>query len=52
MHIFALKKFAEDMSPSLEKLLTIDFKTITNENKVLFDKLLSVTGMQFYYKSY
>ena len=47
-----IKKFAEDMSPLLEKLLTTDFKTITNENKVLFDKLLSVTGMQFYYKSY
>ena len=47
-----VKKFSEDISISLDKLLTTDFKTLTNENKVLFDELLSVTGMQFYYKSY
>ena len=47
-----IKKFADGMSIPFEKLLTTDFKTLTNENKVLFDELLSVTGMQFYYKSY
>jgi uncharacterized membrane protein YkvA (DUF1232 family) len=47
-----IKKFADGMSIPFEKLLTTDFKTLTNENKILFDELLSVTGMQFYYKSY
>ncbi len=47
-----VKKFAEGISISLDKLLTTDFKTLTNENKVLFDELLSVTVMQFYYKAY
>ena len=47
-----IKKFVDGMSIPFENLLTTDFKTLTNENKVLFDELLSVTGMQFYYKSY
>lgn len=47
-----IKKFADGMSIPFDTLLTTGFKTLTNENKVLFDELLSVTGMQFYYKSY
>ena len=35
---------------SVNQLLTIDFDIITNENKKLFDELLSVTGMRYYYR--
>ena len=35
---------------SVNQLLTSDFDTITNENKKLFDELLSVTGMRYYYR--
>ena len=35
---------------SINQLLTIDFDMITNENKKLFDELLSVTGMRYYYR--
>ena len=35
---------------SVNQLLTSDFDTITNENKNLFDELLSVTGMRYYYR--
>jgi len=35
---------------SVNQLLTSDFDTITNENKKLFDELLSITGMRYYYR--
>ena len=35
---------------SVNQLLTSDFDMITNENKKLFDELLSVTGMRYYYR--
>ena len=35
---------------SVNELLTSDFDKITNENKKLFDELLSVTGMRYYYR--
>ena len=35
---------------SVNQLLTSDFDKIANENKKLFDELLSVTGMRYYYR--
>ena len=35
---------------SVNQLLTSDFDKITNENKKLFDELLSITGMRYYYR--
>ena len=35
---------------SVNQLLTSDFDIITNENKKLFDELLSITGMRYYYR--
>ena len=35
---------------SVNQLLTSDFDKITKENKKLFDELLSVTGMRYYYR--
>ena len=35
---------------SVNQLLTSDFDKITNENKQLFDELLSITGMRYYYR--
>ena len=35
---------------SINQLLTSDFDMITNENKKLFDELLSITGMRYYYR--
>ena len=35
---------------SVNQLLTRDFDMIANENKKLFDELLSVTGMRYYYR--
>ena len=35
---------------SVNQLLTSDFDMIANENKKLFDELLSVTGMRYYYR--
>ena len=35
---------------SINQLLTSDFDMIANENKKLFDELLSVTGMRYYYR--
>ena len=47
-------KFIEEhttgLDYSLNQLLTTDFDKITNENKILFDQLLSVTGMRYYYR--
>ena len=35
---------------SVNQLLTSDFDKITSKNKKLFDELLSVTGMRYYYR--
>jgi len=35
---------------SVNQLLTSDFDKITKENKKLFDELLAVTGMRYYYR--
>ena len=35
---------------SVNQLLTSDFDMIAKENKKLFDELLSVTGMRYYYR--
>jgi len=35
---------------SINQLLTSDFDMIAKENKKLFDELLSVTGMRYYYR--
>jgi len=34
----------------MEQLLTNDFDKIKKENRKLFDELLALTGMRFYYK--
>ena len=47
-----IKNFTEQLDYPIEKLLTEDFDKITKENKLLFDELLSVSGMRFYYKDY
>ena len=35
---------------SVNQLLTSDFDIITSKNKKLFDELLSITGMRYYYR--
>ena len=35
---------------SVNQLLTSDFEIITSKNKKLFDELLSITGMRYYYR--
>ena len=45
-----LEEHAVDLDYSLNQLLTTDFDKITKENKKLFDDLLAVTGMRYYYR--
>ena len=47
-----LEKHSQSLNYSLKDLLTIDFDKITKENKRMFDELLSITGLRFYYKDY
>ena len=47
-----INNFAQDLDYPVEQLLTTDFDKITKQNKVLFDELLAVSGMRFYYKDY
>tara|TARA_B100001750_G_C15518088_1_gene608986 strand:- start:399 stop:857 length:459 start_codon:yes stop_codon:yes gene_type:complete len=47
-----INNFAQNLNYPVEQLLTTDFDKITKQNKVLFDELLAVSGMRFYYKDY
>ncbi len=47
-----INNFAQDLDCHVEQLLTTDFDKITKQNKVLFDELLTISGMRFYYKDY
>ena len=47
-----INNFSQDLDYPVEQLLTTDFDKITKQNKALFDKLLAVSGMRFYYKDY
>jgi hypothetical protein len=47
-----LEKHSQSLNYSLKELLTTDFDKITKENKLLFDELLTITGLRFYYKDY
>lgn len=47
-----LEKHSQSLNYSLKDLLTTDFDKITKENKLLFDELLTITGLRFYYKDY
>ena len=47
-----LEKHSQSLNYSLKDLLTTDFDKITKENKLMFDELLSITGLRFYYKDY
>ena len=47
-----INNFSQDLDYPVEQLLTTDFDKITKQNKVLFDELLAVSGMRFYYKDY
>ncbi len=47
-----INNFAQDLDYHVEQLLTTDFDKITKQNKVLFDELLTISGMRFYYKDY
>ena len=52
MDIESLEKHTQNLNYSLKELLTTDFDQITKENKTLFDELLIITGLRFYYKDY
>ena len=45
-----LEEHSVGLDYSLNQLLTTDFDKITKENKKLFDDLLAVTGMRYYYR--
>ena len=47
-----IKQFTGELNYSIDQLLTADYDKITKENKVLFEDLLTVSGMRFYYKDY
>ena len=47
-----IKKFTGELNYPIDSLLTTDYDKITKENKVLFEDLLTVSGMRFYYKDY
>ncbi len=52
INIEYLEKHTSSLNYSLKDLLTTDFDKISNENKELFDVLLKITGLRFYYKDY
>ena len=45
-----IKKHSRGFDYPMEQLLTNDFDKIKKENNKLFDELLALTGMRFYYK--
>ena len=47
-----INNFSQDLDYPVEQLLTTDFDKTTKQNKTLFDELLVVSGMRFYYKEY